>query len=103
MSPEPYTQTMILTAPGQPTDIDGVLAERESRYGAFCDHAALTQSMKELMWATPKWSGLSASQREALEMIAHKVGRILCGDPQYVDSWLDISGYATLIVNELKV
>ena len=35
-------------------------------------------------------------------MIQHKIGRILNGDQTYDDSWKDIAGYATLIVNELN-
>ena len=34
-------------------------------------------------------------------MIAHKIGRILNGDPNYLDSWIDIVGYAQLIVDRL--
>jgi hypothetical protein len=48
------------------------------------------------------WALLSASQKEALEMIAHKIGRILNGDPNYDDSWRDIAGYAELIVKQLN-
>lgn len=35
-------------------------------------------------------------------MIAGKIARIINGDPNYVDSWHDIAGYATLIEQELK-
>ena len=35
-------------------------------------------------------------------MIAHKMGRIVNGDPYYDDSWVDIVGYAQLVINELK-
>lgn len=35
-------------------------------------------------------------------MIAHKIARILNGDPDYDDSWVDIAGYATLVVKKLK-
>ena len=35
-------------------------------------------------------------------MILHKVARILNGDPDYVDSWADIAGYAQLVVNILE-
>lgn len=31
-----------------------------------------------------------------LEMIAHKVGRILAGNPHFEDHWADIAGYARL-------
>ena len=41
-------------------------------------------------------------QREALEMIAHKIARILNGDPNYADNWIDIAGYATLVANRLE-
>ena len=35
-------------------------------------------------------------------MIAHKIGRILAGDPNHIDHWLDIAGYATLVAKELE-
>jgi hypothetical protein len=38
--------------------------------------------------------------REALEIDAHKIGRILAGDPDFRDHWLDRAGYATLIARE---
>lgn len=41
-------------------------------------------------------------QREALDMIFHKIGRIVCGDPNYADSWHDIAGYAKLVENRLN-
>jgi hypothetical protein len=41
-------------------------------------------------------------QREALDMIAHKIGRILNGDPNYADSWVDIAGYAKLVADRLE-
>lgn len=40
-------------------------------------------------------------QVEALEMIAHKIGRIINGDPNYADSWHDIAGYAKLVADRL--
>jgi hypothetical protein len=44
---------------------------------------------------------MTASQREALEMIAHKISRILAGDPHFADHWTDISGYARLVERQL--
>jgi len=43
-----------------------------------------------------------ADMREALEMILHKIARILNGNPNYADSWQDIAGYAQLIVKRLN-
>jgi hypothetical protein len=83
-------------------DIQDTLNERGERYGEFPDHALLSQRLKVVMRTTIGWTNLTPDQGEALEMIAHKIARILNGDPNYVDSWLDVSGYATLIVNELN-
>lgn len=81
--------------------IDSTLAERGSRYGKFTDHAELTQALKGVMYCTPKWDTLADDQKEALEMIAHKIGRILNGDPNYHDSWHDIVGYSKLVADRL--
>ena len=88
------------------TNVDATLAERGARYGSFSGHAKITQTLKDAMrkhdncipWATK----LSGSQRESLEMIAHKIGRILNGDPNYADSWHDIAGYAKLVEDEIN-
>jgi hypothetical protein len=40
--------------------------------------------------------------KEALDMVAHKIGRILNGDPTYTDSWHDIAGYSKLVEDELS-
>lgn len=82
--------------------IDATVEERGNRYGTFKDGADIMQELKSVMRSTPNWSKLTPSQREALEMIQHKVGRILNGDPNYTDSWHDIKGYAHLIEEELN-
>jgi len=83
------------------TSIDNTLAERGKRYGEFPNHAEITQGLKEVMWATPNWKALADDQKEALEMTAHKIGRILNGDPNYIDSWTDIGGYIRLVEKRL--
>ena len=82
-------------------DINETLAERGNRYGSFVDHARVTQGIKRAMRKSPNWKALCPDQREALEMIAHKAGRILCGDPDYHDSWHDIIGYTKLVADRL--
>lgn len=83
-------------------EINQVLAQRGKRYGEFVDHAAIAQELKAVIQRVPGWSKLDADMREALEMVMHKTARILNGDPNYDDSWLDISGYVTLVVNRLQ-
>lgn len=87
-----------------PLDVGAVLTERGSRYGRFIDHAAITQRIKDAVFAHAAAHGrtLAADQREALEMIAHKIGRIVNGDPDYADSWVDIAGYAQLVADRLQ-
>lgn len=85
-----------------PQSVDSILAERGGRYGPFAGHALITQTLKDEMRCTDGWNRLNRSQCEALEMIAHKIGRILNGDPNYADSWVDIGGYAELIVKQLN-
>lgn len=82
-------------------DIDATLTERGNRYGSFNEHARITQNLKRAMIDSPNWQSLSDDQREALEMVQHKVGRILNGDPNYHDSWHDIIGYTKLIADRL--
>ena len=82
--------------------LEKTLAERGEVYGRFVDHAAISQSIKRAMRAAPGWQELPDDMRESLEMLAHKVARILNGNPDYVDSWHDVSGYATLVEKRLK-
>jgi hypothetical protein len=82
-------------------DIDETLAERGTRYGDFAQHAYITQAIKAAMTDSPNWETLTAEMKEALEMVAHKIGRILNGDPFYHDSWHDIIGYTKLVADRL--
>lgn len=82
--------------------IDKTLDERGARYGKFTGHAEITQRLKSAMRAAPKWSQLAPDQMEALEMVAHKIGRILNGDPNYNDSWHDIAGYSKLVEDRIN-
>jgi len=82
--------------------IEKILAERGKTHGDFSIHAAITDAIKYHMHNSSKWSYLSPTQREALDMTAHKIGRILAGDPDHKDHWDDIAGYTTLVARELK-
>lgn len=85
-------------------EIDEILTERGNRYGAFISHAHVTYNLKEVAhnFAYEFQKRLSADQWEALDMIFHKIGRILNGDPNYADSWVDIAGYAKLVADRLE-
>ena len=75
----------------------GVLNERGSTHGDFKENGAIMQTLKEAMRQHFGWDKLEPYEREALEMIQHKVGRILCGNHKFYDHWRDIAGYAKLV------
>ena len=77
--------------------IDDTLAQRGSRYGEYKEHARITQGIKRAMADSPNWATLGDDKKECLEMVAHKIGRILNGDPDYKDSWHDVIGYVRLV------
>ena len=81
--------------------VDETLDERAKRYGVFADQAKISQSLKRVMRNTEGWADLQDDQREALDMIAHKVARALNGDPNYIDNWTDIAGYSVLVERRL--
>lgn len=85
--------------------IEQILNDRGKRYGIFKTHARITQRLKDVIWDELEEKGnheLTASHLEAIDMIFHKIGRIINGDPNYIDSWVDIAGYAQLVVDELN-
>jgi hypothetical protein len=82
--------------------IDKVLQERGERYGDYKSTAFISQTLKNTMRECRSWDRMTSAQREGLEMIQHKIARILNGDPKYMDSWVDIVGYATLIVESME-
>lgn len=81
--------------------INNTLAARQNTHGDFETGALISQAISDALHSGVSWGGLSAAQKEALEMIAHKLARIVNGDPLFVDSVRDIIGYATLIYDVL--
>lgn len=80
------------------------LAERGSRYGDFPGHAQVTMDLKRVIHESMATRGIQMAddQIECLHMICHKIGRIINGDPNYADSWIDIAGYAKLVADRLS-
>lgn len=85
-------------------DISTTLDARGKRYDKFTGHAEVTQTLKCVIGQSliERNKRLAADQQEALDMICHKIGRIVNGDPDYADSWIDIAGYAKLVADRLE-
>lgn len=83
---------------------DKLLEERGRTHGDFRVHSFVTQQVKRAMRETYRegWDRLSVVQKEALEMLAHKVGRAIAGNPDYEDHWDDMAGYSRLVSQDLK-
>jgi len=82
--------------------IEDVLKDREKVHGKYSTHSVVSQRLKYLIRSQDIFDGLPYSQRESLEMICHKIARILNSTDDNFDSWFDIAGYSMLIVNELE-
>jgi len=90
-------------------EVDNILDERGKRYGSFMGHATVSQNIQSAILVgfinsqnVSSISDIDEDMAEALFMIAHKIGRIVNGDPWYADSWLDIAGYAKLVADRLE-
>ena len=57
-----------------------VLIEREATHGNFADVARTSQALKAALRQGVHWDELSDPQREALQMIATKLSRVVNGD-----------------------
>ena len=75
---------------------DAVLNERGTTHGKFSDNARNGQAIRDLFRQSPHWADMDPVCREALDMMACKISRILSGQATFDDQWLDIEGYARL-------
>jgi hypothetical protein len=79
-----------------------ILNERPSRHGEFSENSRTTWEMMRAMQRERNWPTLPDGQRHALYMIAHKMARIVTGDPTHEDHWDDIAGYARCVADRLR-
>jgi hypothetical protein len=86
----------------KPMDIENTLEQRGNNYGDYRDVAFTAQEMKLALRRTKSWPHMEAYMQESLDMICNKMSRIVNGNPYYDDSWVDIAGYATLVVKQLE-
>jgi hypothetical protein len=102
---KPTEKPELLLSPSMEVpSVDAILDERSKTYGKFSGQARVSQQLKSVMHnnLTKLDKYLDVDQQEALDMIFNKIGRIINGDPKYVDSWKDIAGYATLVTDRLE-
>lgn len=71
-----------------------VLDQRSGTHGDFTEWALVSQQLKHALHTAPRWDIMSAVQREVLDAVAGKLARIVTGDPDFLDHYRDIVGYA---------
>jgi hypothetical protein len=84
--------------------VHDILSERQKTHGDFTDVADIGHCLKEVMRTSKNWreDNLSASVMEGLDMIQHKIARVLSGNPLEEDHYKDIAGYAECILRTLR-
>lgn len=86
--------------------IKDILNDRNKTHGTFQYQAATSQALKDLVVGhlssrLANRADIDASLVEAVEMICVKMSRLSHGNPYEKDHWLDIVGYAQLVVDIL--
>ena len=76
-----------------------LLNEREKTHGDYNEVARVSQSLKMALRHGPI-EEVPAVIRESLELICMKMARIVCGDHNERDHYLDIIGYAKLALQK---
>lgn len=82
------------------TDVHEILDERQNQYGSFENVALYTELVNKVL--SNNTENRTDAMNMAIYMIASKLARIASGNPNHKDSWVDIAGYAQLIVNILE-
>jgi hypothetical protein len=91
-----------VTMEPEKTDVDAILGERGNRYGTFESNAKTCQLLKNVLHSQDGWYRLSYVQREAVEMMMHKISRLVNGDATYLDTVVDIAGYNQLMLEHMR-
>ena len=71
------------------------IPNRDHQHGGMEAVGEISQHMKMAMRDGRNWESLTPGEQEALDMVAHKISRILSGaDPRDPEHWTDLAGYA---------
>jgi hypothetical protein len=82
--------------------VSDIINKRKKTHGPYNFTAAWSQALKDMFRGSPNWALMNDGQKEALEMIAAKLARLLNGDHNFRDHLIDIAGYAKLYEISIK-
>jgi hypothetical protein len=76
--------------------MEDTLKVRKETHGSYSSNASVTMGIMEVLASGSGIKELTNNQMYGLLMIAHKMSRIVSGNPNEPDHWEDICGYAKL-------
>lgn len=79
-----------------------IIQTRSETHGDFTVNSHVSQAIKRAVRSHAGYMNLHDYQKEALDAVAGKIGRIVAGDAGFDDHWQDIAGYAELVRERLK-
>lgn len=89
--------------------VSEITRARGSVYGLFLHNGIVSQNIKLALRGIPDpdnegltWGKLPPDVREALDAMALKMSRIVTGDPEFLDNWDDIGGYAKIVADRIR-
>lgn len=85
------------TKSNEQTADQAISADRGNSYGDFREMATLAQLLKDNAVS----DNMTPVQKESMELICTKIARLAVGDCNHIDSWVDIAGYANLVVKDI--
>ena len=82
--------------------LDALIAERQTTHGSFASTAWVAQTLRDVFRHELGWENMTPVAREFFDASAIKFARILSGDPDFEDHYLDIQGYAELVLIDIR-
>lgn len=81
-------------------DVDALIEERSNTHGDYMVNSEITWTIKEALHRGAHYDSMHPAMKETLDMVAHKMHRIVNGDPFFKDHWVDMTGYPHLVVGK---
>ena len=83
------------------SNIDDIQKQRGSTYGSFSDNATVYIKLQNIIIDAVEnnehhGDKFTPEMMLALTMSIHKISRIVNGNPEYLDSWIDAESYLNL-------
>lgn len=84
------------------SDASSLITERSKTHGDFSHTAKVAQAIHAVLATGLGHKDIHPIMAEALNQIAVKLARIVCGDPSFPGHWEDVAGYSQLVLDHLK-